>query len=185
MENIEEIIGIDPKYFAALDGNIIIGYYIDTIHDVESIASPYVEITEELWSALTADSARKECVDGSGIVDGKIYTINDLNLFQTVASSVVDFPKTLEELAIENLQGGLQETQTDLNNLQTDVDKKSDTVLLTTAEYEALEANGELNENTIYMLTDDTEEDDLIALVNEMNSIDYDVFLAFDTSEIV
>lgn len=176
---------IDHKHFAALDGKVIIGYYIDTIHDMESVTDPYIEITEELWLALNEDSIRNEFIDSSDIVYDKIYTINDLGLFQEVAPVVVEVPPTPIELAIEELQIGLQETQTNLDNLQTDVDKKSDTVLLTTAEYEALEANGELNENTVYMLTDDTEEEDLIALVNEMNNIDYDTYLAFDTTEIV
>lgn len=176
---------IDHKHFAALDGKVIIGYYIDTINDMESVTDPYIEITEELWLALNEDSIRNEFINSSDIVYDKIYTINDFDLFQEVAPVVVEVPPTPMELAIENLQLGLQETQTDLNNLQTDVDKKSDTVLLTTAEYEALEANGELNENTIYMLTDDTEEEDLIALVNEMNNIDYEANLAFDVNEIV
>jgi hypothetical protein len=48
-----------------------------------------------------------------------------------------------------------------------------------------MSTNNELNETTLYMLTDDTEEEDLQATVNEMNNIDYDTFLAFDTSEIV
>lgn len=176
---------IDHRHFAALDGKVIIGYYIDTINDMESVTDPYIEITEELWLALNEDSIRNEFINSSDIVYDKIYTINDLDLFQEVAPVVVEVPPTPIELAIENLQIGLQETQTCLDDLQLDVDKKSDTVLLTTAEYKELEANGELNENTVYMLTDDTEEDDLIALVNEMNNIDYDTYLAFDTTEIV
>ena len=37
----------------------------------------------------------------------------------------------------------------------------------------------------LYMLTDDTEEEDLQATVNEMNNIDYEANLAFDVNEIV
>lgn len=167
----ENVIEINPRYFATLNGRVIDTYYISTIHDIESITTPYIEITEELWLALTEDSSRKEFIDSYDIEYGAMYTINHFMCFQTVAASVVDFPKTPEELAIESLQA--------------DVANKSDTILLTTAEYEALATNGELNENTVYMLTDDTEEEDLITLVNSMNNIDYDAFLAFDTSEIV
>ena len=56
---------------------------------------------------------------------------------------------------------------------------------VTTAEYQTMSANNTLKETTLYMLTDDTEEEDLQNTVNEMNNIDYDAFLAFDTSEIV
>ena len=59
------------------------------------------------------------------------------------------------------------------------------TMPLTTAEYETMSANNELKESTLYMLTDDTYEEDLQATVDGMNNIDYDTYLAFDTTEIV
>lgn len=118
MEHIEG----NHKHFAALDGKIIIGYYIDTIHDMESITTPYVEITEELWLALTEHSIRNEFINSSDIVYSKIYTINDFNLFQEVASVDVDVPPTQVELDIKNLQVDLQETQTNLGNLQVSLD---------------------------------------------------------------
>ena len=67
---------IDHKHFAALDGKVIIGYYIDTIHDMESVTDPYIEITEELWLALNENSVRNEFINSSDIVYDKIYTIN-------------------------------------------------------------------------------------------------------------
>lgn len=185
MENIEEIIESNPRYFAAISGSAITGYYVDKIHDIDSITTPYVEITEELWLALIDDSAGKQFVNSSDIVDGKTYTIDDLSLFQTITPIIIDFPKTEEELTIESLQTGLQETQTDLDELHINVGKKPDMALLTTAEYEILETNGELKEYTLYMLTDDTFEEDLLVTVNNMNNIDYDSYLAFDTTEIV
>ncbi len=59
------------------------------------------------------------------------------------------------------------------------------TASVTTAEYNTMAANNELKETTLYMLTDDTEEEDLQATVNEMNNIDYEANLAFDVNEIV
>ena len=59
------------------------------------------------------------------------------------------------------------------------------TMSLTTAEYETMSTNNELQESTLYMLTDDTSEEDLHATVDGMNNIDYDTYLAFDTTEIV
>ena len=59
------------------------------------------------------------------------------------------------------------------------------TMSVTTAEYNTMSANNELQETTLYMLTDDTEEEDLQATVNEMNNIDYEANLAFDVNEIV
>lgn len=59
------------------------------------------------------------------------------------------------------------------------------TMALTTAEYNTMSTNNELNESTLYMLTDDTSEEDLQATVDTMNNIDYDTYLAFDTTEIV
>lgn len=59
------------------------------------------------------------------------------------------------------------------------------TMSVTTAEYNTMSLNNELNESTLYMLTDDTSEEDLQATVDGMNNIDYDTYLAFDTTEIV
>jgi hypothetical protein len=59
------------------------------------------------------------------------------------------------------------------------------TMSVTTAEYQTMSANNQLKESTLYMLTDDTEEEDLQATVNEMNNIDYEANLAFDVNEIV
>lgn len=59
------------------------------------------------------------------------------------------------------------------------------TMSVTTAEYNTMAANNELKETTLYMLTDDTEEEDLQTTVNEMNNIDYEANLAFDVNEIV
>ena len=59
------------------------------------------------------------------------------------------------------------------------------TLAVTTAEYETMSTNNELQESTLYMLTDDTSEEDLQATVDGMNNIDYDTYLAFDTTEIV
>lgn len=59
------------------------------------------------------------------------------------------------------------------------------TMSVTTAEYNTMSANNELQETTLYMLTDDTSEEDLQATVNEMNNIDYEANLAFDVNEIV
>lgn len=111
MENVEMIIEGNSKYFAELDGKIIIGYYIDTIHDIESITTPYVEITEELWLALTANSIRNEFINASDIVYGKIYTINDFDLFQEVDADVIDVPPTPVELAIESLQNEVDDLE--------------------------------------------------------------------------
>lgn len=59
------------------------------------------------------------------------------------------------------------------------------TMSVTTSEYNTMSLNNELNESTLYMLTDDTSEEDLQATVDTMNNIDYDTYLAFDTTEIV
>lgn len=56
---------------------------------------------------------------------------------------------------------------------------------VTTMEYNTMSLNNELQESTLYMLTDDTEEEDLQTTVNEMNNIDYEANLAFDVNEIV
>ena len=59
------------------------------------------------------------------------------------------------------------------------------TMSVTTAEYHTMSTNNQLKESTLYMLTDDTSEEDLQATVDGMNNIDYDTYLAFDTTEIV
>lgn len=59
------------------------------------------------------------------------------------------------------------------------------TMSVTTAEYQTMSTNNELQESTLYMLTDDTSEEELQATVDSMNNIDYDTHLAFDTTEIV
>lgn len=59
------------------------------------------------------------------------------------------------------------------------------TMSVTTAEYQTMSTNNQLKESTLYMLTDDTSEEDLQATVDDMNNIDYDTYLAFDTTEIV
>lgn len=59
------------------------------------------------------------------------------------------------------------------------------TMSVTTAEYQTMSTNNQLKESTLYMLTDDTSEEDLQATVDSMNNIDYDTYLAFDTTEIV
>lgn len=59
------------------------------------------------------------------------------------------------------------------------------TMSVTTAEYQTMSTNNQLKESTLYMLTDDTSEEDLQATVDTMNNIDYDTYLAFDTTEIV
>lgn len=97
-------IDVDHKHFAALNGKVIVGYYIDILHDMESLTLPYIEISEELWVALNENSIRNEFINESDIVYDKIYTINDLDLFQEVESIDVDFGKTPVELAIEDLQ---------------------------------------------------------------------------------
>lgn len=59
------------------------------------------------------------------------------------------------------------------------------TMSVTTAEYQTMSMNNQLQESTLYMLTDDTSEEDLQTTVDSMNNIDYDTYLAFDTTEIV
>lgn len=59
------------------------------------------------------------------------------------------------------------------------------TMSVTTAEYQTMSTNNQLKESTLYMLTDDTSEEDLQATIDGMNNIDYDTYLAFDTNEIV
>lgn len=59
------------------------------------------------------------------------------------------------------------------------------TMSVTTAEYQTMSTNNQLKESTLYMLTDDTYEEDLQATVDGMNNIDYDTYLAFDITEIV
>lgn len=59
------------------------------------------------------------------------------------------------------------------------------TMSVTTAEYQTMSTNNQLKESTLYMLTDDTSEEDLQATVDGMNNIDYDTYLEFDTNEIV
>lgn len=59
------------------------------------------------------------------------------------------------------------------------------TASVTTAEYNTMAANNQLKESTLYMLTDDTSEEDLQTTVDTMNNIDYDTYLKFDTNEIV
>ena len=108
MENVEIIMDGNSRYFAELDGNVITGYYIDAIHDIESITAPYVEITEELWLALTEHSIRNEFINASDIVYSKIYTINDFDLFKEVEAIDVDVAPTLVELAINDLQNAVE-----------------------------------------------------------------------------
>ena len=118
-------IDIDHKHFAALDGNVIVGYYIDILHDMSSLTLPYIEISEELWLALNENSVRNEFINSSDIVYSKIYTIDDFDLFQEVASVDMDVPLTPTELAIKNLQDDLQELQANLDDLHVDVAQKT------------------------------------------------------------
>ena len=83
---------------------------------MESVTDPYVEISEELWLALNENSVRNEFINESDIVYDKIYTINDFDLFQEVPAIDIDVHPTALELAIEELQAGLQEAKIDYSN---------------------------------------------------------------------
>ena len=107
---------MEHKHFAALNGKIIVGYYIYILHDMDSVTLPYIEITEELWLALNKNSIRNEFINSSDIVYDKIYTIDDLGLFQEVASVDIEIQKTPVELAIEDLHRGFAELEAALDN---------------------------------------------------------------------
>lgn len=139
-------IDIDHKHFAALNGKVIVGYYIDVIHDMESLTLPYIEITEELWLALNENSIRNEFINSSDIVYDKIYTINDFHLFQEVSSVDIEVPLTPVELAIEELQDDVQEIQVALDN-------KVDNMNFEGLSQQVVEMNENIQENAYTIAT--------------------------------